>query len=197
MAHLFGERRIFEIAQSRAAEFVVLMRRRRHEHVPQPFGARLLLQIFQNGDHLPALALGVLLLVDRNRGPHMLVHERLHPIEPFALTVRHIEVHGTLLATVLRSLAALFARRSFAARFLSSRRDSGGGAVRIDTTGLQTIVSYNCLKCNAPPHRAMRWRRIIPEARSLPPPSGYTPTAVSATSRCATSLLRPTSISRR
>jgi len=47
MAHLLGERGVFQIGQSRAAEFIVLMRRRRHKHVPQAFGARLLLQIFQ------------------------------------------------------------------------------------------------------------------------------------------------------
>ena len=84
VAHFFGERRVFQIAQSRAAEFIVLMRRRRHEHVPEAFGPRLLLQIFQHRDHLPARALLVLLLVDRHRGPDMLVHERLHAVEPFA-----------------------------------------------------------------------------------------------------------------
>ena len=97
MAHLLRERRVFQIAQSRAAEFIVLMRRRRHEHVPEAFGPRLLLQILQHRDHLPALALGVLLLVDRHRGPDMLVHERLHAVEPFALTVRHVEVHWAFL----------------------------------------------------------------------------------------------------
>ena len=87
MAHLFGQRRVFQIAQSRAAEFIVLMRGRRHEHVPEAFGVRLLLQILQHRDHLPALARGVLLLVDRHRGPDMLGHERLHPVEPIFLAV--------------------------------------------------------------------------------------------------------------
>jgi hypothetical protein len=97
MAHLLCERRIFEIAQSCATEFVVLMRRRRHEHVPEAFGARLFLQILQHRDRLPAIALGVLLLVDRHRGPDMIVHERFHAVEPFALTVRHVEVHWAFL----------------------------------------------------------------------------------------------------
>src|SRR5882762_9838900 len=97
VAHLLGERSVFQIGQSRAAEFVVLMRRRRHEHVPQAFGARLFLEFFQDRDRLPALALGVLLLVDRHRGPDMLVHERFHTVEPFALTVRHVEVHWAFL----------------------------------------------------------------------------------------------------
>ncbi len=87
MAHLFGQRRVFQIAQSRAAEFIVLMRRRRHEHVPQTFGPRLFLQVLQDRDHLPALACLVLLPVDRHGGADMLVHERLHTVEPFALTV--------------------------------------------------------------------------------------------------------------
>ena len=104
VAHLLGQRRIFQIAQSRAAEFVVLMRRRRHEHVPETFGARLLLQFFEDRNHLPALACLVLLLVDRHRGPHVLVHERLHPVEPIFLTVRHVEVHRTLLTFVLKLL---------------------------------------------------------------------------------------------
>src|SRR5260370_14477681 len=116
MAHLFGERRIFEIAQSRAAEFVVLMRRRRHEHVPQTFGPRLFLQILQDRDHLPTLAGLVLLLVDRHRGPDMLVHERLHPVEPFALTVRHVEVHWAFLTLGRKLLAALSPRRPSSAR---------------------------------------------------------------------------------
>jgi hypothetical protein len=97
VAHLLGERRVFQVAQSRAAEFIVLVRRRRHEHVPQPFGAGQLLQFLDDRDHLPALALGVLLLVDRHRGPDMLVHERLNTIHPFALAIRHVEVHWAFL----------------------------------------------------------------------------------------------------
>src|SRR3977135_3897219 len=34
---------------------------------------------------LPRLALGILLLVDRPRVPDMLVHERLHPVQPCVL----------------------------------------------------------------------------------------------------------------
>src|SRR6185503_3332906 len=99
-----GQRRVFEVAQSRAAEFVVLMRIRRHEHVPEALGLRLLLQVFQNRDHLPARTLGVLLLVDRHRGADMLGHEGLHPAEPFLLLVRHREIHGTLLTCSLKTV---------------------------------------------------------------------------------------------
>src|SRR5882757_6414466 len=104
MAHLLGERRVFQIGQSRAAEFIVLVRRRRHEHVPQTFGARLLLQILQDRYSLPALAGFVLLPVDRHGGPHMLVYERFHTVEPFALTVRHVEVHWAFLTFLERKL---------------------------------------------------------------------------------------------
>ena len=97
VAHLLGEQRVFQIGQSRAAEFIVLVRGRRHEHVPEAFGPRLLLQVLEDRDHLPARAFLVLLLVDRHRGPDMRVHERLHAVEPFFLALRHIEVHGTLL----------------------------------------------------------------------------------------------------
>ncbi len=97
VAHFLRQRRVFQVAQSRAAEFIVLMRGRRHEHVPEAFGLRLLLEVFENRDHLPARTLGVLLLVDRHCGPDMLGHERLYAIEPILLAIRHIEVHGRFL----------------------------------------------------------------------------------------------------
>src|SRR3954454_11540449 len=84
-----------------------------HEHVPQTFGARLLLQVLDHRDHLPALALGVLLLVDRHRGAHVLRHERLHAIEPFLLAVRHIEVHGGFLGWFIEIVAGTLCRRGF------------------------------------------------------------------------------------
>jgi hypothetical protein len=47
----------------------------------------------------------------------MLVHERLHTIEPFALTVRHVEVHWAFLTFLdEKLLAALSPRRLFTAR---------------------------------------------------------------------------------
>ena len=73
--HFLRKRRIFQIAQSRAVEFLVLMRGRRHEHVPKSFGLCLLLQFLHDRDHLPARALLVLLAVDRHRGPHVGFHE--------------------------------------------------------------------------------------------------------------------------
>src|SRR5260370_17136716 len=137
------------------------MRRGRHEHVPQAFGARLFLQFFQDRDHLPALALGVLLIVDRHRGPDMLVHERFHTIEPFALTVRHVEVHWAFLTFLGENLwrhclptAPRSQDYSWPADICGS--DDGRSAwdatrnARIDIPRSQTIVSYNCLKCNAP-----------------------------------------------
>ena len=97
VAHFLGQRRIFEIGQPRTAEFVVLMRGRRHEHVPEPFGPRLLLQLLDDRDHLPARPRFVLLAVDGDGGPDMLGHERLHTAEPFFLTIRHVEVHWAFL----------------------------------------------------------------------------------------------------
>src|ERR1700722_3994144 len=69
-------------------------------HRPWAFALafRPVLQLFVERDHPPALTLGVLLLVDRHGGANMLVHERLHAIEPFALTVRHGEIHRAFLA---------------------------------------------------------------------------------------------------
>jgi hypothetical protein len=47
----------------------------------------------------------------------MLGHERLHTVEPFALTVRHVEVHWAFLTFLdEKLLAALSARRAFTAR---------------------------------------------------------------------------------
>ncbi len=83
--HLFRQQRIFEVGQSRTTEFVVFMRIRRHEHVPEAFGLRLLLQVLEDRDHLPARALRILLVVDRNRGADMRLHERLHAVQPFLL----------------------------------------------------------------------------------------------------------------
>jgi hypothetical protein len=52
----------------------------------------------------------------------MRVHERTNAVEPFLLTFRHIEVHGTLPFSIYRgfpkSLAALSARPRRAARDL-------------------------------------------------------------------------------
>src|SRR5581483_5683709 len=108
----------FEIAQSRAAEFIVLMRVGRHEHVPEALRARLLLQVFENGNDLPARTFGVLLLVDRHRGADVLGHEGLHPAEPFLLPVRHREIHETLLTCFFENWAALSLRHGRAARAL-------------------------------------------------------------------------------
>ena len=111
MAHLFRQQRVFEIAQSRAVEFVILMRRRWHEHVPQAFGLGLLLQFLDDRDDLPALACLILLAIDRHGRADMLGHEGGHALEPFALAVRHREIHGTFLFVSSKSLAALLSRR--------------------------------------------------------------------------------------
>jgi hypothetical protein len=60
-AHLLPQQRVFEIGQAGAAKFLIFMLVRRHEHVPQTFGLRLLLQLLENRNHLPALALRILL----------------------------------------------------------------------------------------------------------------------------------------
>jgi hypothetical protein len=50
----------------------------------------------------------------------MLVHERFHAVEPFALTVRHVEVHWAFLTFFrLNLLAALSPRRLFTARLFT------------------------------------------------------------------------------
>src|SRR6267143_984169 len=94
---------------------------RKAERISPSISGRLFLQLLQDRDRLPSLALGVLLLVDRHGGPDMLVHERFHAVEPFALTVRHVEVHWAFLTFLGRkSLAALSPRRpSFARLFLA------------------------------------------------------------------------------
>src|SRR5882757_9495602 len=51
-----------------------------------------------------ACALVFLLLVDGHGRPDMLVHERFHAVEPFALTVRHVEVHRAFLTFIGRNL---------------------------------------------------------------------------------------------
>jgi hypothetical protein len=52
----------------------------------------------------------------------MIMHERFHAVEPFALTVRHVEVHWAFLTFFrLNLLAALSPRRLFTARpFIAS-----------------------------------------------------------------------------
>src|SRR4051794_4782830 len=92
------------------------MRRRRHEHVPEALGPRLLLQFLDDRNHLPARAGLVLLAIGRHSGADMLVHERLLSIEPFALTVRHVEVHWAFLTFTGNSLRALSLRRPSSAR---------------------------------------------------------------------------------
>src|ERR1051325_9046565 len=92
-------------------------------------GTRLLLQLFDHRDHLPALAGFVLLPVDRHRGPHMLCHEGLHPAEPFLLAIRHIEIHGAF----PHSLAEIIRRALSAGHPSSARRLSP--AARITTSG--------------------------------------------------------------
>jgi hypothetical protein len=48
VSHLLREQRVFEIGQAGAAEFIIFMLVRRHEHVPETFGPRLLLQVFED-----------------------------------------------------------------------------------------------------------------------------------------------------
>ncbi len=162
VAHFLRERRVFEIAQSRAAKFVVLMRVRRHEHVPEALRAGFLLQVFENRNDLPARTFGVLLLVDRHRGADMLGHEGLHPAEPFLLPVRHREIHETLLTCsskiLLHCLSAmrvpqepLWGWRARHDRSVTDRK-CPAREMRIDFPAVKTIVSYKCLKCKQASH---------------------------------------------
>jgi hypothetical protein len=63
----------------------------------------------------------------------MLVHERLHLVEPRLLAIRHIEVHWAFLTFLnWKSLAALSPRSLFTARpfiALDARRDDGSRAL--------------------------------------------------------------------
>ena len=101
----------------------------------------------------------VLLPVNWHRWLDMLVHEGLHTIEPFALTVRHVEVHWAFLTFFAKifggtvSPPSLVRKTNLAAE--RSGRDDGRRAGnilrhrRIDIPLSQTLVSYNRLKCNA------------------------------------------------
>ena len=50
--------------------------RRRHEQVPQPFGARLGLQLLDHRQHLPAVALALLRVIIGDARADLRVHER-------------------------------------------------------------------------------------------------------------------------
>jgi hypothetical protein len=61
----------------------------------------------------------------------MLVHERFHTVEPFALTVRHVEVHWAFLTFLDgKLLAALSPRSLFAARLFYDACQRGDGGRR-------------------------------------------------------------------
>ncbi len=122
VAHLLGQQRVFQVGQSRAAEFVVFVRRRRHEHVPEAFGPRLFLQLFQHRNDFPALAGRILLLVGLHRGANMRVHERRDALEPFTLAIRQCKVHQAILAVCLKIFATVSACRPTPARALSKSR---------------------------------------------------------------------------
>ena len=68
--HDFAQRRVFQVGQA-GAPFVV-----RQEQVPQPGGAGFGLQLFDDGDRLPAVSFGDLPVVERLVRVDVLVHER-------------------------------------------------------------------------------------------------------------------------
>ena len=79
-----------EVAEARPFELeaVVDMRRavaRRHEQVPQPFGARLVLQLLDDRQDLPAVALALLRVIVGDARPDVLVHERADAVAPLGL----------------------------------------------------------------------------------------------------------------
>jgi hypothetical protein len=67
----------------------------------------------------------------------MLVHERFHTVEPFALTVRHVEIHWAFLTFLgEKLLAALSPRNPFPARlFIAPVQRGGGGGRGIGRSG--------------------------------------------------------------
>src|SRR5712671_410480 len=180
MAHLLGERGVFQIGQSRAAEFIVLMRRRRHEHVPQAFGARLLLQIFQDRYCLPALAGFVLLPVDRHGGQHMLVHERIHTVEPFALTVRHVEVHWAFLTFLGENFGGTVSPQPVHRKIIYRACQRGGGGRR----GIGRSGDASCALTFRPSNHSfiqlfeMQLRQFALVAWAHDMPSDHTRTAI-------------------
>src|SRR5436309_9107475 len=168
------------------------MRGRRHEHVPEAFGARLLLQFLDNRNHLPALAGLVLLPVDRHRGAHMLGHERFDAAEPFLLAIRHIEVHGAFPLTV----AEIVGRHCLPAvptpQESSCPRAAAAGvtSAEVDASNALTFhrSNYSFIQLFELQQRICRpllggmiCRRTGPEPRSSKRPSGCTPTAASPT----------------
>ena len=102
-AHFLGAERIFEVGQARAFEFegivhVAAAHLRRHEQVPDPGSLGLGLLIFDDLQHFPALAFGVLLLVVADARAHVAFDESAHAVAPVDLPFGGIEIHGTFLS---------------------------------------------------------------------------------------------------
>jgi len=85
--HMLCTYGVFEVGQSGAPILVVLMLVGWHEHIPQTRSACLFLEVFDDRNHLPAIAALVLLIVDGNRRLNMLLREFDDTVEPVALTL--------------------------------------------------------------------------------------------------------------
>jgi hypothetical protein len=68
----------------------------RHKEVPETRRLRFLLQLLNDRDHLPPLALGLLLLVDRHCRNDVRIHERGDFVGPVALALGVCEIHEAL-----------------------------------------------------------------------------------------------------
>ncbi len=95
-AHLLGAEGVFEVAEAGALVFAVIMLGRgRQEHVPQPLGPGLGLQVLDDLRRLPAIGSERLhlRLVGRGSGADVGVDEAGDPVAPAALPLGKREVH--------------------------------------------------------------------------------------------------------
>src|SRR5205823_11867340 len=77
--------------------------RGRHEQVPQPVGAGLLLQLLDNGKHLPAIALALLSVIIAGSRTDVLVDEGADPVAPVRLGGPEAEIHGAPLSVTFNA----------------------------------------------------------------------------------------------
>ena len=96
-AHLLGAQRVVEIRQSGAVKFAfVVFGRRRQKQIPETFGFRLGLQLFEDRNNLPAIASLVLPVIGLDRRIDMRIHEGHDAVAPMFLPLGHRKVHDVL-----------------------------------------------------------------------------------------------------
>ena len=167
-----GEQRVFEIAQSRAAEFVVLMRRRRHEHVPEALGAAPS-SSGPPGSGSPSSAGPRRPAACRSAPPGRtcLVMNDCTRLEPFFLLSDMLKSMGRSSAFGFRILgphcppAAPCAARAISlvagvmTKAVTAPETPPAKSRGLTFPALQTIVSYKCLNCNCSVIRGAHARR--------------------------------------